>query len=132
MNDSRIYRNESNAIRVPVIQKEIAPAYIEVGSGSFQDAPSLSRDDHPLDNGKTDFEIELMEKLADAANDTPSKYGLFSPISLRRKFLLIPFSLVGYDQNDSFSSSSSTSTITRPLQTNHSIENTGPYPDSSD
>lgn len=89
MNDFRIHRNESNAIRVPVTQKDIAPAYIEVGSGSFQDAPLLCKDDNPLDNGKHDFEIELMEKLADAANDTPTKYSLFRSISFQKNLFFI-------------------------------------------
>lgn len=58
------------------MSKEIAPAYIEVGSGSFQDAPSLSKDGNLMDHSKIEFEAELVERLADAVNDTPSKTGL--------------------------------------------------------
>lgn len=61
---------------MPISSKETAPAYIEVGSGSFQDAPSLSKDGNLLDHSRIEFEAELMEKLADAVNDTTSKYGL--------------------------------------------------------
>ena len=63
-------------MHVPTTQKDIAPAYIEVGSGSFQDAPSLSMYGTSLDSLKSDFETELMERLADAANDIPTKHGL--------------------------------------------------------
>lgn len=48
------------------------------------------------------------------------------------QYPVMSFPLVAYDSTDSLSSSSSTSTITRPLQINHSIENTGPYPDTPD
>jgi hypothetical protein len=109
-----IHYPKSTPVRVPSTYKDIAPAYIEVGSGSFQDAPSLSIYGTSLDSLKSDFETELMEKLADAANDTPTKH------------------IGNSDTIDSSSSSSSSSTIIRPLQTNHSIENMGPFPDPAD
>ena len=71
-------------MHVPSTHKDTAPAYIEVGSGSFHDAPSLSVYGTSLDSLKSDFETELMEKLADAANDTPTKHG--------RSHLLLSFS----------------------------------------
>ncbi len=74
--DFRIHYPKSTPVRVPSTYKDIAPAYIEVGSGSFQDAPSLSIYGTSLDSLKSDFETELMEKLADAANDTPTKHSL--------------------------------------------------------
>jgi hypothetical protein len=50
-----------------------------------------------------------------------------------KKQIFILFNLVGNaDVTDSLSSSSCSSTVIRPLQTNHSIENMGPFPDSAD
>jgi len=47
--------------------------------------------------------------------------------------IFISFNLVGNsDVTDSLSSSSCSSTVIRPLQTNHLIENMGPFPDSAD
>jgi hypothetical protein len=70
-----------------------------------------------LDSLKSDFEIELVEKLADAATDIPLKNSLVK----------------NNDTTDSLNSSSSySSAVTRPLQTNHSIENMSPFPDSAD
>ena len=60
---------------MPDIQRDIAPAFIEVGSGSFQDAPALSVYGSSFDSLKSDFEVELAEKLADAAIDISWKNG---------------------------------------------------------
>ncbi len=76
---------KSTPIRVPTMHKDIAPAYIEVGSSSFQDAPSLSVYGTSLESLKSDFETELMEKLADAANDTPTKHGLLNIFLIKNK-----------------------------------------------
>ncbi|CAF1336712.1 unnamed protein product [Adineta steineri] len=107
-------RSKSTPVHVPNMHKDIAPAYIEVGSGSFQDAPSLSIYGSSFDSLKSDFEVELMEKLADAAVDIPLKNG------------------GNNDTTDSLSSSTCSSTVIRPLQINHSIENMIPFPDTSD
>lgn len=98
-------------MHVPSTHKDIAPAYIEVGSGSFQDAPSLSVYGSSFDSLKSDFEVELMEKLADAAVD----------ISLRNG-----------DGTDSLSSSTCSNTVMRPVQNHQSLENMIPFPDTGD
>jgi hypothetical protein len=106
--------SKSTPVHVPSIHKDIAPAYIEVGSGSFQDAPSLSIYGSSLDSLKSDFEIELVEKLADAAVDLSLKNG------------------GNGDTTDSLTSSTCSSTVVRPLHTNHSLENMMPFPDAGD
>ncbi|CAF1211364.1 unnamed protein product [Rotaria magnacalcarata] len=106
--------SKSTPVHVPSLQKDIALAYIEVGSGSYQDAPSLSVYGDSFDSTKSDFEVDLVEKLADAAVD----------ISLKN-------SGIG-DTMDSLTSSSSSSIPTRPSQTNHSLENMIPFPDTGD
>ncbi len=71
-----------------------------------------------LDSLKSDFEVELVEKLADAAVDISLKNGK---------------EIVGNgDTTDSLSSSTCSSTVIRPLQINHSIENMIPFPDAGD
>ncbi|UJR15909.1 hypothetical protein I4U23_002830 [Adineta vaga] len=107
-------RTTSSPLRVPNMHKDTAPAYIEVGSGSYQDAPSLSIYGSSLDSLKSDFEVELVEKLADAIMDLPLK------------------NVGNCDTTDSLSSSTCSSTVVRPLQTNHSIENMIPFPDTGD
>jgi len=94
--------------------KDVAPAYIEVGSASFQDAPALSIYGSSVDSLKSDFEVELMEKLADAAVDISSKTNG------------IP------DTTDSLTSSTSSSSILRPTQGHYSTENLIPFPDAND
>ncbi|CAF0927478.1 unnamed protein product [Adineta steineri] len=106
--------SKSTPVHVPNIHKDTAPAYIEVGSGSFQDAPSLSVYGSSLDSLKSDFEVELMEKLADAAVD----------ISLKNSGIT--------DTMDSLTSSTCSNTVIRPLQTNSSLENMIPFPDTGD
>lgn len=88
----RIQWSKSNPYPVPDIHKDISPAYIEVGSGSFQDAPSLSLFGSSFDSLKSDFEIELMEKLADAANDIPWK-SKSSLIEFINQFSIVVFLL---------------------------------------
>ncbi|CAF1145037.1 unnamed protein product [Adineta ricciae] len=105
--------SKSTPVHVPNSQKEVAPAFIEVGSGSFQDAPSLSVYGSSLDSLKSDFEVELMEKLADAAVDISLRNGIIDPI-------------------DSLTSSSCSSTVTRTLPTNNSMESMIPFPDTGD
>ncbi|CAF1306694.1 unnamed protein product [Adineta ricciae] len=108
-------RSRTTPMHVPSIHKDIAPAYIEVGSGSYQDAPSLSIYGSSLDSLKSDFEVELVKKLADAIMDLPLKNVVNCG-----------------DINDSLSSSTCSSTVVRPLQANHSIENMMPFPDTGD
>lgn len=103
--------SKSTPVHVPSTHKDIAPAYIEVGSGSFQDAPSLSVYGSSFDSLKSDFEVELMEKLADAAVD----------ISLRNG-----------DTTDSLTSSTCSNSVVRPVQNHHSLENMIPFPDTGD
>ncbi|CAF0735133.1 unnamed protein product [Didymodactylos carnosus] len=67
--------SKSTPVQMPNMQKDISPAYIEVGSGSFQDAPSLSIYGSSFDSLKSDFEVELVEKLFEAANDSTLKNG---------------------------------------------------------
>ncbi|CAF0792024.1 unnamed protein product [Rotaria sp. Silwood1] len=106
--------SKSTPVYVPNMHKEISPAYIEVGSGSFQDAPSLSIYGSSLDSLKSDLEVELVEKLADAAIDIPSK------------------NVTNGDTTDSLSSSSCSSTVVRSLQANPSVENMIQFPDTAD
>lgn len=137
--------SKSTPMHVPSIHKDTAPAYIEVGSGSFQvrskgttrlfrfisiqDAPSLSVYGSSLDSLKSDFEVELMEKLADAAVDISLRNSMFNP-----SFILPSiFSLGGtVDTTDSLTSSTCSSTVTRPVQNHHSLENMMPFPDTGD
>ncbi|CAF1492959.1 unnamed protein product [Rotaria sordida] len=107
--------SKSPPVHVPNLHKDIAPAYIEVCSGSFQDAPSLSIYGSSFDSLKSDIEFDLVEKLADAAVDISLKNNGISDI---------PDSLI--------SSSCGNSHATRPLQTNHSLENMIPFPDTDD
>ncbi|CAF2969333.1 unnamed protein product [Rotaria sp. Silwood2] len=107
-------RSKSTPVYVPNMHKDISPAYIEVGSGSFQDAPSLSIYGSSFDSLKSDLEVELAEKLADAAIDIPLK------------------NVVNGDTTDSLSSSSCSSTVVRSLQTNHSAENIIQFADMAD
>ncbi|CAF0820857.1 unnamed protein product [Didymodactylos carnosus] len=67
--------SKSTPVLMPGLQKDISPAYIEVGSGSFQDAPSLSIYGSSFDSAKSDYEVELVEKLFEAANDLTLKNG---------------------------------------------------------
>ncbi|CAF0778151.1 unnamed protein product [Rotaria sordida] len=106
--------SKSTPVYVPNTYKDISPAYIEVGSGSFQDAPSLSIYGSSLESLKSDLEVELVEKLADAAIDIPLK------------------NVGNSDTTDSLSSSSCSSTVIRPLRTNHSVENMIQFPDTAD
>ncbi|CAF3039158.1 unnamed protein product [Rotaria sp. Silwood2] len=107
--------SKSPPVQLLNLHKDVAPAYIEVGSGSFQDAPSLSIYGNSFDSLQSDIEIDLVEKLADAAVD----------ISLKN-------SGIG-DTTDSLTSSSCSSNIaTRPSQTNYSLENMIPFSDTGD
>jgi len=108
---NRIQWSKSTPVHVPSTHKDIAPAYIEAGSGSFQDAPSLSVYGSSFDSLKSDFEVELVEKLADAAVD----------ISLRNG-----------DATDSLTSSTCSNSVVRPVLNHHSLENLIPFPDTSD
>jgi len=64
-----------------------------------------------FDSLKSDFEVELVEKLADAAVD----------ISLRNG-----------DATDSLTSSTCSNSVVRPVLNHHSLENLIPFPDTSD
>ncbi len=97
----------------------------------FQDAPSLSVYGSSFDSLKSDFEVELVEKLADAAVDISLRN------SLLIKFYYKCFLYISYldgigDTTDSLTSSTCSSTVTRSLQNNHSLENMIPFPDTGD
>ncbi|CAF4861064.1 unnamed protein product [Rotaria socialis] len=106
--------SKSIPVYVPNLHSDISPAYIEVGSGSFQDGPSLNIYGSSLDSLKSDFEIELVEKLADAAIDIPLKHAGNS------------------DTGDSLSSSTCSSTVVRSLPANNSMDNMIQFPDVTD
>ncbi len=83
-----------------------------------------------LDSLKSDFEVELVEKLADAAVDISLRNSLLMTILLQ---IIISFFLGGIgDTTDSLTSSSCSSTVTRPIQNHHSLETMIPFPDTGD
>jgi len=55
--------------------KDVARAFIEVGSFNSHDSPLLSIYGTSQDNSRS---ADLVDRLADAANETPFKYSLFT------------------------------------------------------
>lgn len=100
---------------------------------SCQDAPSLSVYGSSLDSLKSDFEVELMEKLADAAVDISLRTRSLICLSFIYRGILICLCLdCIIDPIDSLTSSSCSGTITRALPTNNSMESMMPFPDTGD
>ena len=82
-----------------------------------------------VDSLKSDFEVELVEKLADAAVDISLRNSMSIRLTNSHSF----YYLGGItDTTDSLTSSTCSSTVARPLQNHQSLENMIPIPDTGD